>query len=124
MRIFKNKHFARWATEVGLTDKILIRAVQEIDDGLFDANLGGSVYKKRVSVTGQGKRGAFRTLLAYKRDNLAFYVYGFAKNQRANIGTKELKALKRLAKEYLRYSKKDLNKAIKTRVLIEVCKND
>lgn len=54
--------------------------------------------KKRVAVGGRGKSGGVRTLLAYKVDDKAFFVYGFAKNARANISANELKALKRLAK--------------------------
>ena len=56
-------------------------------------------------------------MLAYKVRNKAFFVYGFAKNARANISTDELKALKRLAKELLSYSDKALTEAIKHGVL-------
>jgi hypothetical protein len=48
---------------------------------------------KRVAIAGHGKSGGIRTLLAYKTGNKAFFVYGFAKNSRANINTEELKGL-------------------------------
>lgn len=76
--------------------------------------------KKRVAVGGRGKSGGVRTLLAYKVDDKAFFVYGFAKNARANISANELKALKRLAKELLGYSDKALTEAIKHGALFEV----
>ncbi len=38
---------------------------------------------------GQGKRGSYRTLLALKHEERAFFVYGYAKNLKANITTKE-----------------------------------
>ncbi len=79
--------------------------------------------KKRVALAGRGKSGGARTLLAYKVGNKAFFVYGFAKNARANIKDDELKALKLYAQELLGYSDKALTKAIKYGVLIEV-KND
>jgi hypothetical protein len=34
--------------------------------GLIDADLGGSVYKKRVPLTGRGKHGVARVLVATK----------------------------------------------------------
>ncbi|MFT6100170.1 MAG: hypothetical protein ACJAYF_002722 [Arenicella sp.] len=50
----------------------------------------------------------------------AFFVYGFAKNVRANIRPDELKGLKLLAAQMLRLSDKELEIAIKGRVLVEV----
>ena len=49
-----------------------------------------------------------------------FFVYGFAKNERANINDLELKALKLLAKELLNYSAASLSKAMKAGELIEI----
>lgn len=63
-------------------------------------------------VGGRGKRGGVRTLLAYKSGDKAFFVYGFAKNARANVSMDELRALKHLAKELMSYSDKALTKAI------------
>ncbi len=39
MRIFKTKAFHRWAKDVGLSDKELKEAVNEINNGLYEANL-------------------------------------------------------------------------------------
>lgn len=120
MRIFKNKAFSKWATKEGLDDDALRAAVDEMERGLIDADLGGHVVKKRVAVGGRGKSGGVRTLLAYKVGDKAFFVYGFAKNARANISADELKALKHLAKELLGYRDKALTEAIKHGALIEV----
>ena len=124
MRIFKTRHFGRWAAKEGLSDKLLTAAVQEISDGLFDADLGSSIYKKRVAIRHRGKRGGVRTLLAFKKDNCAFYLYGFAKNRRPNITARELKALKYSAKVFLGLSDKDLNKVIKSEALIEMSNDE
>ncbi len=120
MRVFKNKALSKWAVKEGLDDDALLAAVGEMERGLIDADLGGHVVKKRVALAGRGKSGGVRTLLAYKVGNKAFFVYGFAKNSRANVSTDELKALKRLAKELLSYSDKALIEAIKHGALIEV----
>ena len=120
MRIFKNKLFHKWAIKEGLTDLLLRQAIEEMEKGLFDANLGGHVYKKRIGVQGCGKRGGVRTLIAFKQGDKAFFVYGFAKNQQANLTTHELQTLKQLAKELLGYGEPALKTAIQVGKLIEV----
>lgn len=76
MRIFKNKAFTKWAEKEGLSDDALQIAVDEMERGLIDADLGGHVVKKRVAVGGRGKRGGVRTLLAYKSCDKAFLCMG------------------------------------------------
>lgn len=120
MRIYKTRLFSKWAVKEGLADAALRSAVDEIERGLIDADLGGHVLKKRVAIGGKGKSGGVRTLLAYRFGDKAFFVYGFAKSVRANISVDELKALKRLAKELLGYSDNELSKAILHGALIEV----
>ena len=120
MRIFKSKAFSKWAAKEGLDDDPLMAAVDEMERGLIDADLGGHVVKKRVAVGGRGKSGGVRTLLAYRVADKAFFVYGFAKNARANISAEELKALKHLAKELLSYTDKALTGAVESGVLIEL----
>ena len=52
-----------------------------------------------------------------------FFIYGFPKNERDNIESDELKALRLLAKELLGYSEQSLAKAIEAGELIEVSDN-
>jgi hypothetical protein len=61
--------------------------------GLLPSVANTPVLEKRVALPGRGKRGGTRTLVVYRHASLAFLVYGFAKNERANISDKELKAL-------------------------------
>lgn len=84
---------------------------------------GGHVYKKRVGLPGRGKRGGLRTLVAFRHGERAFFMYGYPKNERANISRDELEALRLLAKELLGYSEQGLAKAIRAGELIEVSKN-
>ena len=120
MRAFKTRWFQRWAAKEGLSDEALWTAVEEMVNGLIEANLGGHVVKKRIALPGHGKRGSLRTLVAFQLDEKAFFIYGFAKNERANISQKELKALKLLAAELLSYSPAALLKAMQAGELIEV----
>ncbi|PWF47853.1 type II toxin-antitoxin system RelE/ParE family toxin [Massilia glaciei] len=120
MQIFQTKWFARWATKEGLNERTLCDVVAEMELGLIDVNLGGHVYKKRISIGGRGKSGAVRTILAFKSREKTFFLYGFAKNQRDNIDDKELQALKKMASHLLSYDRETLAKAIKAGELIEV----
>ncbi len=120
MRVFKTRDFQEWADDEGLTDAQLLAAIDEMERGLIDANLGGNVYKKRIATRGRGKSGSLRTLIVYKQADRAFFVYGFAKNERANISAKDKKALKVLATQLLGYTDVGLKKAMRKNELIEV----
>ena len=120
MRIFKNKAFSKWAAKQGISDSALRIAVGEMARGLFDARLGGHLYKKRVAAGGKGKSGGVRTLLAFQAGRKAFFVYGFAKNARANIKVDEERALKKLSTELMGYSAGALDKAVQAGALVEV----
>ena len=120
MQAFKTKAFARWASGEGLGDDALATGVAEMERGLIDSKLGGRVVKKRIALPGGGKRGSTRALVAYQQGNKAFFMYGFAKNVRANISAKELRALKLLAKEWLSYGAPAISKATQAGELIEI----
>ena len=120
MKAFRTKAFAKWANSEGLDDGALSSAIEEMQQGLIDARLGGDVVKKRVALPGRGKRGGARTLVVFRQGDKAFFVFGFAKNEQANIGKDELKALKLLAKELLSYSEKSLAMAIGSGELAEI----
>lgn len=120
MRIFKNKEFHKWQKEVKLNDLTLKKSIHEIENGLYEANLGGNVYKKRVPLDNRGKSGGARTIIAFKLNNNAFFIYGFSKNERSNITPRENNALKELAKLYFSYDEPKINHAIKSGELIEV----
>ncbi len=120
MQIYKHKVFNQWIKKEKINDQALLVAINEISRGLFDANLGGGLYKKRVAGHSQGKRGAYRTLLAFKRDGRAIFVFGFAKNERANIAPSEKAIFKKLAKDYLLSTNKEIFNLVKIGELIEI----
>ncbi len=118
--IIKTKKFDRWARKIGLVDALLCHAVEEMLKGLIDADLGGGVYKKRVALPGKGKSGSARTLLATNRQDRWFFVFGFEKNDRANISTKELEALQLLADDLLSMKEEQIRQAIVDGALLGV----
>jgi len=120
VRTYKTKIFAHWARRQGLGDDALLDAVEEMEGGKIDANLGGKVYRKRIALRGRGKSGGVRTLIAFKDGDKAFFMFGFAKNERTNISGNELKALKTMAKTLFDKSTRKLKTDIDKKVLIEM----
>lgn len=110
----------RFAKKAGVTDELLCKAIVNAEKGLIDADLGGGVIKQRVARDGEGKSGGFRTIILFRKGNRAFFVYGFAKNERDNISKEELTEFKRLAGKMLGYSDMELEAAVKSKILSEV----
>ena len=54
-RVFKYTRFSRFASKEGITDHELLEAVDQLEAGQADANLGGDVYKVRIARPGEGK---------------------------------------------------------------------
>ena len=121
IRVFKTRHFSRWMRKTELTDHALCAAVVEMAQGLIDANLGGGVVKKRIGLASRGKRGGARTLVATNKGNKWFFVYGFEKNDRANIADDELQALQDVAAELLVRTGRQLDVAVEDGSLQEIC---
>ncbi len=91
MNILKRKDFSRWQLEEKLPDELLGRAVQEMKNGLVDADLGGHLYKKRVARPGSGKRGGYRTVLSARIGHRYVFLHGFPKNDKSDIVPTEKK---------------------------------
>lgn len=120
MTVYVTKEFGRFARKAGLANAKLLQAAQDVAAGHYDANLGGGVFKQRVAREGGGKSGGFRTIILFRVGSHSFFAHGFAKSDKANVSTKELKALKRLADVLLRFSDAQLEEAQAAGELIEV----
>lgn len=120
MRIFKTPGFAKWAKKEKVTDKVIKKAVSEMQKGLIYAELGDGLCKQRIARPGQGKRGGHRTLVAFKKDDRSVFVFGFSKSDRENIDVDEEKMYRYLAQFYLNLSNEQLNKMIDEKEIIEV----
>ena len=123
MRVFKSRPFTRFAIKSGISDTALCKAVMDAEQGLIDADLGGGVIKQRVARKGQGKSGGFRTMILFKAGMRAFFIHGFAKNERDNINDDELTAFKKLAEKMLNYKDTELTEAVNKNTLTEITCN-
>lgn len=120
MRIFKNAWFNRFSKREKISDKVLRDVIDKAEQGSVAADLGGNIIKQRIARPGQGKSGGYRTIIIFKKEEKAFFMYGFAKNKQENITKDELKTYKEAAKIFLTISDNQLNKLLKAGELTEI----
>jgi len=119
-RILKTKNFSRWLNKNNLNSRHLLEAVEEMEKGLIDADLGCNVYKKRVKLPGTGKRSGARIIVATKLLKRWYLIFGFAKNEKSNISCDELLFLQEAAKRLLHLSDREIEAAIYANQLEEL----
>jgi hypothetical protein len=123
--VLKTKIFTRWQRGEGLPDSALCAAVREMERGMFDADLGGHLYKKRVARPGGGKRGGYRTMIFAVLGSQYVFLYGFAKSGASNVSDPEKRALRFTGAEILTLGPDAREKALEAKELLEVtCEHD
>ncbi len=120
MRIFKTTWFMRFAQKESIADASLQSAVEQIENGQFDANLGGGVYKQRLARFGEGRSSGYRLIVCLKKGARSFFLYGFPKSGRANITASEKNDLKKLAQTLFALSDEQLEQEIKAGAFQEI----
>jgi hypothetical protein len=120
LRIFKDAWFCRFARREKISDSALKEAVARAEQGIVDADLGSGVIKQRIARPGQGRSGGYRSVILFRKGELAFFVYGFAKSDRENVDTDELAGFRLLAKGYLALSQKQIDKLLADRKIEEI----
>lgn len=78
-------------------------------------DLGGGVFKKRLN------KNMHRSIILAKGGRCWVYEYLFAKKDRNNIDDDELKDFKVLAKGYASLSKKQIDRLVADKDLLEIC---
>jgi hypothetical protein len=95
-------------------------AVARAERGQIDADLGGEIIKQRIARPGQGRSKGHRSIILFRSGAKAFFVYGFSKNQRANIDDDERKQFKEAAKLVLALTETQLAVRLKSGDFVEV----
>jgi hypothetical protein len=120
VRIFKTKAFARLARRESVPDASLVRAVDEAERGLIEADLRGGVIKQRVARAGSGKSGGYRVILAYHSETRSLFLYLFAKNAMDNISDNQLITFREFARTWLAATDKAIAAAVATGIFVEI----
>jgi len=113
MNDLMTRPFTKWVSKQEITADELRTALIELKNGTYEAGLGGHLYKKRIRFKGKGKSGSGRTIICYKKDSIAIFIHGFAKNEKDNLSTKELLALKEFAKILVSLTEEQISTAVK-----------
>lgn len=84
-------------------------------------SLGAGLHKLRLANDdSRGKSGGSRVVLAVKKRKRLIWLHLFAKNDKGNVTTAELKKLKSLADILLELSESDVEKLVERGELLEV----
>ena len=102
----------------------MCEAIERAERGLIDADLGGGVIKQRIARPNEGKSGGYRTLVLFRAQERAFFVFGFAKNELDNISAADLKDFRAAAALVLNYTDEQIALTVETEKLWEVNCNE
>jgi hypothetical protein len=116
----KTKPFDRFARKARITDADLWKAADIANRGIIDADLGGGVIKQRIARAGEGKSGGSRTIIAFRKDDRAIYVFGFEKKDQANIDRSDLEAFRELAQIALNYAQSEIENQLTIGALFNI----
>jgi len=114
------KTFAKWISKQQLPKEALKDALDELQNGKYEASLGSHLYKKRIRFMGKGKRGSARVIICFKKGDRAIFIHGFAKNEKSSLSKRELQAFKEFSKILLGLTSKQMRIAIRNGDFIEV----
>ena len=120
MKRLSTKWFQKWSKKAKLNKQNLLDAISDLEEGLSTADLGSNLFKVRVKREHSGKSSGFRTIILFKADDRAIFLFGFGKNEKENIDKNELQYFKKLGKDLLSLNSKQLEMAISKKVLFNL----
>lgn len=120
MKKLSTKWFKKWSKKVNLSNENMLDAVENLKNCLSTAELGGNLFKIRVKASNKGKSASFRTIVIYKKEDRAIFLYGFAKNEKSNINKSELQYFKKLGNDLLSLDFEQLQRSIEQQILFDL----
>jgi len=120
MEKLTTKWFKKWAKKSKLKDKDLLETIKNLKDGLSTADLGSNLFKVRAKRENSGKSSGFRTIVVYKENERAIFLYGFGKNEKENITKTELLYFKKLGNDFLALSPNEIKQLIENMSLFNI----
>jgi hypothetical protein len=120
VRIFKVKAVTRFVRRERIPDASLREAIERTERGTIDADLGGGLIKQRVARPGHGRSGGYRLIVAYRAQNRAVFLYGFAKNDLDNISPDQLETFRAIGANWLAATAATISQALEDEDLQEI----
>ena len=93
MRMFLTRSVLKDARKAKVSRDLFVKAIERIDLGLFDAEIGAHLFKQRV-----GRKGDFRVIVFLKKQERSVVLHMFPKNKQPNITGHELETLRDFAR--------------------------
>ena len=91
--------------------------MNELEQGIWEANYGGDVYKKRVARQGEGKSGGYRSIIIFRSERITYYNYGFPKSEKSDITER---FYKKRAEDFLKLTDEQIQARLNEGSLIEI----
>jgi hypothetical protein len=114
MDVFMTTEVKSWARKAKVADATLFFAAREVAMGLYDTDHGSGLYKKRIAVvSGRGKSGGARVLVAWNKSDRVVFLFGFKKNQINSVSKSALKPFRAIAKVLNSFSDEEIALAVK-----------
>ena len=124
MEIYVLKVFDKNIKGDGIDDTALCTAAQEVINGVYEASLGGGVFKKRIPLPNTGKSGGARAVIAFKAGNRLFFMNGYPKSGTRIYGKEipddALRAYKKLAVDLFGMTQAQVDAQVKAKTMREV----
>ena len=99
-------------------------AIERVEKGQIDADLGGGVIKQRIARPGEGKSKGYRSIILFRKDDKAFFVYGFSKSELGNIRADEEDQFRKMARHVLTLTDAQLSGLVANGQFEEVAQDD
>ena len=120
MRKLSTKWFKKWSKKANLSNQNMLEAIKNLETGLSTADLGNHLYKVRIKRAHSGKSSGFRSIILYMAKDRAIFLYGFGKNEKANINKVELRYFKKLGNDLLALTCDQLKQSIEQKKLFDL----
>jgi hypothetical protein len=77
-------------------------------------------FKKWSKKPHSGKSSGFRTIVVYRENDRAIFLYGFEKNEKENISASELQHFKKLGNDLLALDEDKLKLFVDEKILFDI----
>jgi hypothetical protein len=100
VRAFKTNYFMRYAITQHITDAELWDAFTRFADPMLDFHLGGGLIRHRLARPSRWRPLGFCSILSYRANNCALFLYGFPRDRPDELAHRDLVAYRHIAEVF------------------------